>query len=59
MPRTIVRGSPAHRVYQVVGWALLGLMVLYVVYGLQDYMATKFSLAVSFGRGSGRCPLPR
>jgi branched-chain amino acid transport system permease protein len=49
MPKRIVKGSPAHRVYQVVGWIVLGLVVLYVVYGLQDYMATKFSLAVSFG----------
>jgi branched-chain amino acid transport system permease protein len=49
MPATIVKGSPAHRVYQLVGWIALGLAILYVVYGLQDYMATKFSLGVSFG----------
>jgi branched-chain amino acid transport system permease protein len=47
-PKIYTRGTPVHRAYQVVGWTLLGLATLWVVYGAENYMVTKFSIALSF-----------
>jgi branched-chain amino acid transport system permease protein len=48
LPKVVVKGSAVHRVWQVVGWALLAAGILWVVYGMADATVTKFSIAVSF-----------
>jgi branched-chain amino acid transport system permease protein len=48
-PRTVLRGSLECRVYQVAGWALLVLGVLWVIGPEKDYQVLRYAQGVCFG----------
>ena len=46
--KVFTKGSPTHRVWQAVGYGLVLLAALWVVYGAPNYMVTKFSIGVAY-----------
>jgi branched-chain amino acid transport system permease protein len=48
LPKVVFNDAPAHRIYQVVGWSIAFLMILYIVYVAPDYLIIKFTVATTF-----------
>ncbi|HEX9259763.1 MAG TPA: branched-chain amino acid ABC transporter permease [Acidimicrobiales bacterium] len=47
--KIITRGSVPHRIWQLVGYGIVAVGVLWVIYMAPSYMVTHFSLALTYG----------